>query len=334
MLNRPDLSNEAVLSVLARFELRTAEAIFQPSGDANSAVYRVASNGRRYFLKARCGDFDQIAATVPAWLYAKGISRVMAPITATTGAPWVHLHGFDWMLYPNFSGKNGFESPLSQVQWIALGETIRQVHEAILSSELARRVPRESYSSRYRAIVEELDAEVSARQSFDDRAATQLAKFWMKNRCDIRAVLERADDLVATMRSRTGGFVLCHTDLHAGNVLVSGDDQLMIIDWDNPIFAPKERDLMFVGGGVGGAWNNPLESDWFFAGYGDVEIDPIAIAFYRYERIVVDIAEYGQPIFGLKGSALDRLSGLRKLKTAFLRANVIDVAHQTYSKLS
>ena len=50
-----------------------------------------------------------------------------------------------------------------------------------------------------------------------------------------------------------------------------------------------------------------------FTGYGSAEIDLIAIAFFRYERSVVDIADYGSRIFDLNTSAGDRLSNLRKL---------------------
>ena len=63
------------------------------------------------------------------------------------------------------------------------------------------------------------------------------------------------------------------------NVLVDAGGQVTIVDWDNPIFARKERDLMFVGGGVGGAWNDPFESKWFFTGYGPAAIDLTALAF-------------------------------------------------------
>ena len=45
--------------------------------------------------------------------------------------------------------------------------------------------------------------------------------------------------------------VLCHADLHAWNVLLDTDRQLWLVDWDETILAPKERDLMFVVGGIG-----------------------------------------------------------------------------------
>ena len=334
MLSRPDIPRGATAGVLDRFGLRNTEADFLPSGDANSAVFNITADGARYFLKLRCGDFDETAATVPAYLHSSGITRVMAPIPAATGQPWIHSHGFDWMLYPFFAGKNGFDCPLSKAQWIELGETMRQVHSALLPSEIAQRLPRASYSSRFRTIVMELDR-LADRPDIYDPSAAQLAAFWTEHRGEIRLLVERADQLAPIMRQRDSADVLCHTDLHAGNVLVGADGQLTIVDWDNPIFAPRERDLMFVGAGIGGTWNDPKESDWFYAGYGPADIDPIAIAFYRYERIVVDIAEYGQSIFGLKGNARDRQSSFHKLTDQlFLANNVVDMAHKSYSNLS
>jgi spectinomycin phosphotransferase len=87
---------------------------------------------------------------------------------------------------------------------------------------------------------------------------------------------------VASSRRVADSFVLCHS---------------VCMDWHNPILATKERDLMLVGAGVGGYWNESREREWFFIGYGPTEIDSLAIAFDRYERIVVDIAEYGEGFF-------------------------------------
>jgi spectinomycin phosphotransferase len=333
VLTKPDISDDAVVSVLSGFGLRHSEASFLPSGDANSAVYRVTTDDRaRYVLKSRCGDFDEIAATVPAYLHSRGFLRVMAPIRTAANELWIRAHGFDWMLYPFFDGKNAFESPLSRAQWIALGETIQEVHTIILPSKLARRVPRESYSPRNRTIVKALDSQLD-RRSFDDPAGAQLAAFCMSHRGEVQAVVERAEELAQKMHQQAASFVLCHSDLHAGNVLVGADGQLTIVDWDNPVLAAKERDLMLVGGGVGGSWNDSREREWFFAGYRPAEIDSLAIAFYRYERIVVDIAEYGQRIFDGKGTPRDRQSDLRKLMSAFAPNNVIDIAHRSYLNL-
>ena len=123
---------------------------------------------------------------------------------------------------------------------------------------------------------------------------------------------------------------MCHSDLHGNNVLVGVDDELAVVDWDEPILAPKERDLMFIGGGVGGVWNQPQEAAWFYEGYGHTAIDPVALAYYRYERIVEDFAAYGERILGTQGSVGDREEGLRRLMSQFLPGNVVEMAHRSY----
>ena len=60
-----------------------------------------------------------------------------------------------------------------------------------------------------------------------------------------------------------------------------------------------------------GIWNNDQETSWFCQGYGQTEIDLLALSYYRYERIVIDIAERAEQIFGMDGSAEERQKGLR-----------------------
>jgi spectinomycin phosphotransferase len=90
---------------------------------------------------------------------------------------------------------------------------------------------------------------------------------------------------------------------------------------------------MFVGAGVGGIWNDSSEAGQFYKGYGPAEIDAVALAYYRYERIVADLAAYGERLFGVHGSAEDRELSLRKVMDAFSRNNVIEIAHRTYAAL-
>jgi len=207
------------------------------------------------------------------------------------------------------------------------------VHSAVLPADLARRVPRESYAPQNRAIAKRLDSEIERLVFADDPPTAHLAAFWTANRKEIQIVMERAEQLSEQMQNRSLEFVLCHSDLHAGNVLLSADDKLAIVDWDDPILAPKERDLMFIGGGIGGIWNDPHEKEWFYTGYGPTEIDLVSISYYRYERIVADFAAYGEQIFGMKGTVEDRESGVRKFMSAFLPNNPIERAHVSYLEL-
>jgi spectinomycin phosphotransferase len=109
---------------------------------------------------------------------------------------------------------------------------------------------------------------------------------------------------------------LYHTT--AGNFLVDADDALYIIDWDNPILAPKERDLMFIGGAQGFRGYSAQEEEiLFYRGYGQTQIDPIALAYYRFERIVEDIAIYCEQLLSTQRGGEDREQSLHYLKPNF-----------------
>src|SRR6185312_6145800 len=189
-----------------QYALRIKRVSFLPIGaDANAAVFRVeADDDTPYFLKLKRGDFDEIAVSIPAHLHAHGIARVMAPLATTAGQLWASGHGFTWILYPYFEGANGFVQPLSDAQWIALGQSLRAVHASLLPPELASRVPREDYSPRWRDIVMGYDQQVETRgyDGVDDPFARRLAAFWRTRRDEIHAMVERAEQLGQVLRQR------------------------------------------------------------------------------------------------------------------------------------
>lgn len=335
MLTRPDIADESIVACLRdHFGLRIAHVAFLPIGaDVNSAAFRVtADDGTPYFLKLRRENFREVSVVLPTFLHRQGIRRVIAPLATPTNQPWARAAGFNWILYPYFEGSNGFETPLSRTQWIALGESVKAVHTTILPPELAERLPREDFAPRLRRIVKAFDHQVQ-QSVFDDPIAVKFAAFWNARRDEIACIVDRADQLARTLQSRAVDLVPCHSDLHGGNVLVGANDELAIVDWDEPILAPKERDLMFVGGGVGDVWNQARESAWFYEGYGHAVVDPVALAYYRYERIVADLAAYAEQILGVQGSAADREEGLRQQMGQFLPGGVVEIAHRTYSDL-
>ena len=61
-------------------------------------------------------------------------------------------------------------------------------------------------------------------------------------------LVEVTRKLGQTLRSEKFDDVLCHGDIHEDNVMLSREGELFIIDWDNAIRAPRERDLMFFHG--------------------------------------------------------------------------------------
>jgi spectinomycin phosphotransferase len=336
MLTPPDLAEDTILTtVRAIYERPAVRATFLPLGaDVNAAVYRVESDdGLACFLKLRRADFDPIAVEVPAFLHAQGIREVMAPLPTADGRLWASAHGFEWILYPFFAGRDGYEAPLSDAQWVALGGSLRAVHRTVLPPSLAGRVPREDYAPRWRDIVRDFDAHAGIR-AYPNPLARGLAEFWVTQRAEIRTMVERAERLGRVLRGRADDLVLCHSDLHPGNVLLAENGELTIVDWDSPILAPKERDLMLLGGGVAANWNDPRQDALFFQGYGPVALDPVALSYYHYERIIADLASFGAQIFGgTQGSAEEREWGLRMVQGNFCPGQTVEIAHSRYQQV-
>jgi spectinomycin phosphotransferase len=90
------------------------------------------------------------------------------------------------------------------------------------------------------------------------------------------------EKLAAVLRSAPLPCVICHADLHARNLIRDPAGQVFVIDWDEVMLAPKERDFIFV---------RAPHADAFFRGYGPAEIDRVALAYFLWERVVQDLIE-------------------------------------------
>jgi spectinomycin phosphotransferase len=138
-------------------------------------------------------------------------------------------------------------------------------------------------------------------------------------------MIDRAENMAKKIKERTQKNCLCHGDIHAWNILISDKNIFYIVDWDTIIQAPKERDLMFIGGGIGNKWKKAEEENNFYRGYNGREaIDPILMIYYRNERIIQDIVEYYDQYF--KEKAQKRREILKTAASMFESDNVVDMA--------
>jgi spectinomycin phosphotransferase len=238
------------------------------------------------------------------------------------------------ILYPYVEGRNGYEVNLSERHWVDFGAALKAIHAAVVPPALTRRIRRETYAPRWRETVKTFLERIE-RDPFADPVAQKLAAFLQANRAEVLDLVRRAERLAQALQARSPECIVCHSDIHAGNILIETEDAFYIIDWDDPILAPKERDLMFIGGGLLGQWRTPQEEETlFYRGYGQTQIDPIALAYYRFERIVEDIAVYCQQIFLTDEGGEDRAQSLHYLKSNFLPNSTIELARQSDKTLN
>lgn len=329
MLEKPDLQLDSLIAVLHKaFALHIVRLDFLPLGaDQNTAVYRaVAEDGAPYFVKLRRGAFDETSVLLPRFLRDQGIAQVIPPLPASDGRLWTTLHAFTVTVAPFVEGRNGYQVDLSDRQWRELGSALRRIHALNLPPWLVGGIRREAFSPRWREALRLTLAHLDTVDCADDITA-QLTAFLQANHDQTLALVQQAECLALAVQARLPELVLCHGDIHAGNVLVEAAGALYIVDWDDPVLAPKERDLMSVGGGLFGQWRSPeAEETPFYQGYGPTEINPAALAYYRFERIVEDIAVFWHQILDLKASSEIRRQALVYLQSNFLPGNTIELA--------
>jgi spectinomycin phosphotransferase len=331
---KPALDETRIVEFLSeQYELHRVEVTFLPIGYAETAIYRVvAENQAPYFMKCKRDQFDEACVNVPVFLREQGVQHIIAPVADRDGRLWSHLNGFHVILYPFVAGHNAFTTALTEQQWFDFGAALKAIHTTIVPAELNSRLHHENYAPHWREMVNVLQERVK-REVFDDPMAAQLAAFINVKAVEIHDLVHKAEQFGLALQTQNPEFVLCHSDLHAGNLLIDDQTGLYIVDWDNPILAPKERDLMFIGGGVGGIWNTAQEATLFYQGYGQTEINPIALAYFRYERIIQDIAVDAQQVFQTDAGDNERAQALHYFERWFLPNDVVDMAHQAEKHL-
>ena len=331
MLEKPDLPDNLInKSVQAEYGLDITQVTFLPLGyDMNTAVFRVDTHdGATYFLKLRKGLFDQITVAAPRFLSSLGIQAIIPPLKTQNNQLFGRLTDYCMILYPFIPGKDGYQKKLTDYHWIELGRTLKMVHNAQVPPALIPLIPCETYDPQWSESVKQFQEQVET-MIFADPIAERLSTSMKRKRQVISHMVRRVEELSGLLSEQPGFFVMCHSDAHPGNFLISDKGDLYLVDWDNPIFAPKERDLMFFGSGMSGNPPGGREESLFYQGYGDVEIDQSALIYYRYERIIQDIAEFCTQILLNRSGGEDRLQSYKYFVSSFSAGNVVDVAFQT-----
>jgi len=263
--------------------------------DAQARVYRVATRDpdARYLVKVRPADAARdVAAVVTRHLHETGARHVVAPVQPRAGKK--PEPGFALTVSPFVDGRTGVEAGLSDRQWRELGAFTRRLHATVPPSSVVGLLGTETYRPAEIDLVRRIDAELAGQKPSPSGAAGDVAASWRVRRDTILALADRTEELGRQLARGALPLVLCHADLHTWNVVVDVAGELWVVDWDEAVLAPKERDLMFVVGGISARLVTPQATKAFFAGYGETTIDEPALAYYRHAWAIQDIGSYAQ----------------------------------------
>ena len=271
MLSKPKLPDQSITDVLsAAYGIAPVALEFLPIGnDSRAWSYRVAAGTTQYFAKLRRGQPNKAALHVPHYLQRLGIEQVVAPLATLAGDLSASVDDEFWLiLYPFVSGESAWEMQLRPAQWRAWGEILRAIHDAPVGSQLTQIVQREVFGVKWLSSIVRVERALETGR-FKSQASRNLAKIWREQTDEIALCKERFCALAELLTERAPLFVICHADIHTANIIITDDADIRIVDWDETLLAPIERDLMFfLGDG-----QSPQSEAAFLAGYGDCHID-------------------------------------------------------------
>ena len=133
-------------------------------------------------------------------------------------------------MYPFVEGQDGISRDLADDQWVTLGKVMKQIHGISVPPSIQTMIRHETYSSKWRAMVRSLYAHIESKPN-DDEIALKVIDFMKKHTVTIHRLVDRAEQLSQKIQSQQYEFVLCHSDIHGGNVLIEGNDVIYIVDW-------------------------------------------------------------------------------------------------------
>ncbi|HKT38338.1 MAG TPA: phosphotransferase, partial [Ktedonobacterales bacterium] len=157
--------------------------------DTMAQVYYAADEaGDGYIIKARSRALYPASCLAPRYLADQGVTAVVAPLPTSDGALWARIGppASAWViaLYPYIAGISGWRPGMTEAQWRATGELVRQIHGVSPPADGAASLRRETFDvSDYARSVELIAARLDrASPGSDTEAERALRERWLERR--------------------------------------------------------------------------------------------------------------------------------------------------------
>ncbi len=298
MHEKPNISEQHLQTCLQdQYDLQPMAFDFLPLGlDTMSAKYRITdAQGTSYFLKAKSGLYAP-AFLVPRYLHDQGIPAVVAPISTNNHTLWTLVDDWIVILYPFIEGDTSWLG-MNDEHWKEVGTVFKHIHQAALPPSGFASIHTESFDpTSYTRWIHTFEIQHLHEHSTKNALELSLRAMWLTHQPKVHTIATSLEMLATRIQRRALPQVICHADLHPGNILRDHTKQVFVIDWNDVMLAPKERDFIFVQEQSSAKLSTSAPSP-FFQGYGYAEIDQTVLTYYRHERVIQDLIECAQQVF-------------------------------------
>ena len=291
MREKPNISDELLQACLQdQYNLVPVTLEFLPRGlDYHAGVYRVVSEqGTAYLLKITSRPLYEPRYLIPRYLNDQGIPSVVAPLPTKSQALWTRVGAWTVIMYPFIDGDTNLTG-MTDEHWRKLGTIFKEIHQVIVPAERFKSLHKETFDiAEYTRWIGEFETQHLHSQQDGSVSQRALRSYWVAHQSTIHTAVSSLEKLAGVLQRRSGPYVFCHADLHAANLIRDHAGQVFVIDWDDVMLAPKERDFIFI---------REPQANAFWEGYGQTEIDWTALTYYRWERVVQDVIACAYDVF-------------------------------------
>ena len=272
-----------------QYDLDPVTLTFLPLGkDYNAGVYRVVSDqSTAYLLKVTSRPLYEPSCLVPYYLSQQGVTSVVAPVPTTRHALWTQLGEWTVIVYPFLDGDTSLTG-MTAAQWQEVGTIFQRIHQVRLPPAGFSSLRQETFDpTGYARWVRTFETQHLQQCLGGSGAARALCASWVARQSTIHTAVTSLEKLATVLKKHPFPYVICHADLHPANLLRDPAGHVFVIDWDEVMLAPKERDFIFV---------RTPHAEAFWAGYGQREVDGMLLAYYLWERVVQDVIYYAHNV--------------------------------------
>lgn len=291
MREKPAIPDELLRTTLQdQYSINPITLEFLPVGlDYHAGVYRVVNErGNAYLLKVTSRPLYEARYLVPRYLNDQGITSVVAPLHSSNGGLWTKLADWIGIIYPFLEGETSFTG-MTNEHWRKLGSIFKRIHQAVIPAEWYESLRKETFdATAYAHWIHTFETQHLHSRRNNSASQQALQADWLAHQDTIHKMLNSLEMLAGVLQKQSGPYVFCHADLHPANLIRDTKGDVHVIDWDDVMLAPKERDFIFI---------RDKGADAFWEGYGHPPIDWTALTYYRCERVVQDVIACADDIF-------------------------------------
>lgn len=308
MVTEPTIDKKHLIQIAENeFQILVKSLTFNPKGWASWSYIVETTDNQKYFLKIyRDNNFNLQALDFLNRLSNKcEVKNITYPINTKSGEIILHVSGYQVVVFNYISGVTSSEQKLNDEQLEKLGELLARIHQS--KNVIGPYFKKEDFNNPYHDQVLSLLGKLDSLQS-ENNYQQEAKELYLKYKGKFLNEIELLDQLKLKLENSNLDFVNCHGEPSPDNIMIDDKGEIYLIDWDFPLFAPKEKDLLFFGD----RYNQILK------GYGKVSrnmvINKEAESFYQHLWNAQEIENFGSELLLGKISEEEYKANLKELK--------------------